>query len=665
MRTIVLALGCCASVLCGALLARFNGPLVPSLGLALAVLALIWLRSLAPADPVSRAGAGPRWRLAAASLVVIGLARGASVGPPLPAQVPERGSVPSPAGGPLREFEVVGASEPGVRCVIELRDPQAPRHPSLRVSAPPERCPLAAGQRVAILAPSLQPSWRDGLSDREHPHDLGRGPVVWLRPSPAPTGLARISVGYWERVAALRQWAWTQTRGDPSASLVVAVGLGLRSALAPEQREQLRAAGLGHLIAVSGLHVAVAALGLQALARRAVALLGGAPRWACLLAWIPLWGYVGLTGAAPSAIRAALMLTGIDLAALVGRPRHGPTLLASTAAAMLLWQPAWLFEPGFALSLAAMAAIVSAPRELGVLAMSWRITWTTAPLSVLWFDVAPLHGLIGNAFALPLFALLMPLALVAVIGPGSIGELALSLAKLCATPILDLAAILAKLPSAGPTGLLVLAGLALIIRRRIRADRPHPWLPPKLACVLALVVALIVLVRAEIDHRRVVALDFDWVALGSVHSRSLLVADRSAPNAACLYRPTVSSATWIALFELLGVRQLTRIDADLPQADPSLDAPPLDPRTRALIEQLDRAGIGTGRDGHCEPPAAARVRDAIRACGARSGGAPVLLRSKRGQISCRIEDRWVLAPELAEPPCTSCINPGWTSPSPD
>src|SRR5690606_9681684 len=160
-----------------------------------------------------------------------------------------------------------------------------------------------------------------------------------------------------------RQRAWASTRGDPSASLVVAIGLGLRSALAPEQREQLRAAGLGHLIAVSGLHVAVAAMWLSLVVRRAVVMLGGSPRWACAIAWLRLWASVGLTGAAASAVRAALMLTGIDLATIAGRPQHGPTLLATTAAAMLLWQPQWLLDPGFALSIAAMAAIVTAPRE--------------------------------------------------------------------------------------------------------------------------------------------------------------------------------------------------------------------------------------------------------------------------------------------------------------
>ncbi|HLT36068.1 MAG TPA: ComEC/Rec2 family competence protein [Enhygromyxa sp.] len=671
MRTTTLALGCIASLICGVMLVSTERLAGAALALAGAALVLAWLRGLTsrrvgPKGPSEarvskRAQAQPSTirvrldgvKLAAAVVMTIGLARGASVGPSLPPQVPDRGW-----GASLREFEVVGASEPGVRCEVELRDPRASRGATLRIAAPPESCPLAAGQRVAVLPRTFVERWRES-SASEREHDLGRPPALWLRPTPAARGLRRIEVGYWHRVAALRQRAWASTRGDPSASLVVAIGLGLRSALAPEQREQLRAAGLGHLIAVSGLHVAVAAMWLSLVVRRAVVMLGGSPRWACAIAWLPLWAYVGLTGAAASAVRAALMLTGIDLATIAGRPQHGPTLLATTAAAMLLWQPQWLLDPGFALSIAAMAAIVTAPRELGLLATSWRITWATAPLSVLWFDAAPLHGLIGNAFALPIFSVLMPLALVASLVPGSIGALAMTLAKIAAAPILDLATLLAELPSVGPGGLLLVALLVLWCHRRRRRRRrgiedrrtsTSPWLPPRLACVVAVLVAALLLIDERIDGRRSDPLELDWVALGSVHSRSLLVADPSASASACLYRPTGSSATWLSLLEQLEVRRLARIDAALPDPDrPDAPDAALDPGTRALVEQLERAGIELGGTDRCQPPEPARVRAALRACQFRQAGrGRALARSHAGEIHCRIGDRWVLAPELSE-----------------
>lgn len=634
MRTVVLALGCIAAVGCGAMLARLSIA-APVLVLATLAITLVWLWVLADRSAKRRAS----W-VVATSLLLAGLARGASVGPSEPPRVLERGW---PSDMALRELEVVGASEPGFRCALELRDPRDDRGAVLEVSAPAESCPLAAGQRVAVPARALAGSWREALTGGER--DLGRAPVIWLRPTPEPAGLQRIVVGYWHWVAALRQKAWESSRGDPSASLVVAIGLGLRSALSPDDRQSLRGSGLGHLIAVSGLHVAVAALWFSALARRGATMLGVSPRWACVIAWLPLWAYVGLTGAAASAVRAAVMVNAVDLATISGRPQHGPTVLACTAAGMLLWQPQWLVDPGFALSLCAMAAIVTAPSELGLLAMSWRVTWATAPVSVLCFDVAPLHGLIGNAFALPIFGLLMPLALLATLVPGPIGALAMSLAKLAAVPILDIAAILAELPSAGPALLLALGLASLLLRRWLEG---RAWLPPAGACVLASVVAAVLVIDDAVDRRRSDPLAFDWVAMGSVHSRSLLVADASAPRSACLYRPTDTSATWLALFELLDVRRLGRVDAKLPNPDRP-DHDQLDPGARALLGQLERAGIERGTEAACQPPDPAEVRAALRACQFRQGGrGRALARSHEGVISCRIDARWVWASELSD-----------------
>jgi ComEC/Rec2-related protein len=729
MRTVILALIFVTATGAGAVIARAEGPVTAALVLALATLGLACSTGprralgltgprralgLGHASPLTqgwveeRSSEAARVRVLAAALVVVGLARGASGHAQMPAQVPERGqsAVPSagPAGGPLREFEVVGASEPGSRCVIELRNPGDRAGPTRTVSAPPEICPVAEGQRVAVSARALASSWEASVTGASLDH-LGPGPVVWLRPSAAPRGLDRVRAGYWGWVAATRQRAWAASRGDRRASLVVAVGLGLRSALAPDEREQLRAAGLGHLIAVSGLHVAVAALGLQVLARRCVALVGGDVRWACVIAWLPLWGYVGLTGAAPSAVRAALMLTGLDLATLSGRPSHGPTLLAVTAAVMLLVEPSWWFAPGFWLSLAAMAAIVSArpgpaPDDnsgamrhdgshhglLGVLAISWRITWMSAPLMLLWFDAAPLHGLLANAVALPLFALLMPASLVVCLGPEPLAGLAGIVAELIAAPILDLAALLGRWPAAGPLPLVVLAGVAAAIhvglarrrgRRRHdpnRASVPAAWLPPKLACALTLAIGLALLAQAQLDRRRAGPVEFDWIAVGHERAPALLLGDPSTPGSACLLGPRGSARLWLGVFEQVGVHRLAELDP-FARADPS--APILDdPASAALLDRFAAAGIDVssasspGRHG-CERPDRARVRTAVRACRDRQGGEGwALVRARGGRIDCRIVDRWVAAVELERVGVFAAtvrvgITVGWLRLSPD
>lgn len=651
MRSIVVALSTIAALACGVLSCHLHRP---ELGLIL--LAALALTALIAGLRVARGGSSA-WRsiLVAACLAAIALLRGLSVGAGAEGQAARVADRAPPGPRTLRSFDVVGASEPGPRCRLRLREAGASRFEAAEivVSARPEACPRASGERVAVFARSLGGdgvSWlRDGWSSGRV-RDLGRGPTVWSR-DPGPRGhLARIGDRYWGWVAGQRQRAWSLTRGDSAGSLAVAVGLGLREALEPGRRRELRAAGLGHLIAVSGLHVAVAALWLQALARRVAVAVGGSPRRACVLAWLPLLAYVGLTGAAPSAVRAAVMLIAIDLAVVVGRPSHGPTLLAVTAAGMLMVRPDWLSDPGFQLSMAAMAAIVTAPRELGLLRTSWRISWATAPVSVVHFGLAPMHGLLGNALALPIFALLMPAALLGSLSLGWLGADALIPARILAEPILDLAALLAELPAAGPGPLLVLASLAVLARLglgRARSRRVGAWLPPGFASVLTMVTCAALLLPSP--KSEAAAPGFDWIAIGSVHSRSLLVRDRSRPRRACLYRPTLSAGLWVELFDRVGVDGLSRLDARLP---PSADEQPrpasADPRTRALATRLREAGrpVGSG-PGDCEPPPRARVRAALRACRGRQGGRGRALVRARGEgIACRVEDRWVELTEL-------------------
>jgi ComEC/Rec2-related protein len=632
MRSIILAFACILGVALGSVIARSGAAtlLGPLLAFALVGGLVGSMRS-------------DRGALVVATCACVGLICGAGVGSPEPARVHERGV----SAANVRVFEVVGASEPGPRCSIVLRDVADDDAATIAVSAPIRACPCWRGQRLALASSALRPSWTVALGDEElfgvdgPDIDLGEGAVMWRRPV-SRQWFERPIDGYWRAVAWLRQAGWESSRGDPGASMVVAVGLGLRSALAPEQREDLRASGLGHLIAVSGLNIAIAAVWLQFAARRGAAMLGVSPGRACMIAWLPLWSYVGLTGAAASAIRAATMLTIVDLGTVVGRPTHGPTTLSIVAAAMLVWQPQWLFDPGFALSIAAMAVIVSAPRELGLLATSWRISWVTAPLSVLYFDVAPLHGLLGNAIALPLFALLMPVSLVACVIPGPLGELAMMFGRWFAMPILDVAQLLARVPAVGPLGLLVAGSLGVVMWMSRPGPRLAAWLPPKLACGLALMLSGALLIDDARSPSQP-AVPFDWITMGTVHSRSLLVVDRSAPGSACLYRPTNSTAIWRWLLEQHGVSRLRRLDAGLP--DPQQPGPPRsDPRTRVLAIELERAGIEIQEgDGDCRVPTPEQVRAALRECRYLQGGRGIVLaRARAGVVSCRIEDRWVV-----------------------
>ncbi|MCA9650450.1 MAG: ComEC/Rec2 family competence protein, partial [Myxococcales bacterium] len=311
---------------------------------------------------------------------------------------------PSPRGvaSGVRTLEVEQASHPGPRCRVRVRSGET----RLWLDAPPEACPLAHGQRIRVLAARLhRHAWP------ELPGDPSPAALARARGAVALATVDRVwpaggeASAYWAWVAEQRQRAWELTRGDPAAGFVVASSLGVRSALVPADRNALRRAGLGHLVAVSGLHVGLAAWALLLVSSRLGARFASLRGTGVLLSWLPLVAYVLLTGASPPAVRAGAMAMGVGLGGLVGRPHHGPVLLAATSVVMLVVRPAWASDPGFQLSVAAMATLVRAPPGEGLVRQTWRVTWVVLPLSLWHFGHAGAWGVVANLVAVPVFTL--------------------------------------------------------------------------------------------------------------------------------------------------------------------------------------------------------------------------------------------------------------------
>jgi len=87
-----------------------------------------------------------------------------------------------------------------------------------------------------------------------------------------------------------------------------------------------------------------------------------------------------------------------------------------------------------------------------------------------------------------------------------------------------------------------------------------------------------------------------------------------------------------------------RLDPRLPDPARGSEALESDPATRTLANRLERAGIELGGQDACVAPSPAAVRVALRACRALQGGyGRALARSHGGEISCRVDDRWVSA----------------------
>jgi len=146
----------------------------------------------------------------------------------------------------------------------------------------------------------------------------------------------------------------------PEAALIRGMVLGEDERIDAATREDWRAAGLAHLLAVSGQNVMLlAALALPLLG---VAGLGPRGRGIALLGLIAI--YVPLAGAGPSLQRAAVMGAAATAAMTFSRPASRWYALLLAAAVTLALNPRSCADPGWQLSFAAVAGILVLGRPL-------------------------------------------------------------------------------------------------------------------------------------------------------------------------------------------------------------------------------------------------------------------------------------------------------------
>jgi len=265
-------------------------------------------------------------------------------------------------------------------------------------------------------------------------------------------------------------------RGE-RAAVVAGVVLGDENGLSDELRQRFRAAGLYHLLAVSGQNVALVAGSVLVVAW----VLGIARVLAHVGALAAIGAYVLAVGAQPSVVRAGIAGALCSLAWLTARATDRWHLLLVGAIALLAWNPYTLFDAGFQLSFAAVVAIfVLVPRfrrvlegyPLGALregvAISAACGLATAPILWLQFHSLQLLAVPANALAAPAVVPLLTLALAAAalapVSPGAAAALAW-LNGWCAAYLAAVARLVGGLPFAQITStpaLLALAAGALL-----------------------------------------------------------------------------------------------------------------------------------------------------------------------------------------------------------
>ena len=228
-------------------------------------------------------------------------------------------------------------------------------------------------------------------------------PVVEIRP-----GSGGGATGLLAKVRNRIDRAIKQALPEPHSALLSAILLGIRGDIPRPLINDMNAAGLTHLIAISGYNVTLLAMVI----RRLAGVLFGRRAVFVVMAVLPM--YAALVGADPPVVRATILAELVLFAWIVGRESHLLTTLMLSAAAMTLADPDILGQVSFQLSFVATLGLVTlAPRisaALGfmprllaeVIAVAVAAQILVSPLLAIHFGRLSLLAVPANVMATPI-----------------------------------------------------------------------------------------------------------------------------------------------------------------------------------------------------------------------------------------------------------------------
>jgi competence protein ComEC len=183
-----------------------------------------------------------------------------------------------------------------------------------------------------------------------------------------------------------------------------------------EKRRIFADAGTIHVFAISGLHVMMVAVLMNSL----ILCFNVKPYVKCIVLLPTLAAYVMLSGAKPSAIRAAIMAAFWLSAGMFGRKTDSLTAWSMAAVAIYTFSPASIFDAGCSLSFTVMLGLLlwikwatqfKSPVASRFTVANWILnalgisfaTWIAGtPVVASLFGKISISGIISNVFVVPL-----------------------------------------------------------------------------------------------------------------------------------------------------------------------------------------------------------------------------------------------------------------------
>lgn len=210
--------------------------------------------------------------------------------------------------------------------------------------------------------------------------------------------------------------------------LLMALLFGEKTELSKEVSANYTQAGIVHILAISGLHIALI-YGIVLWLTKPLQRLKKGKVYVFLISITVLWFYALLAGFSASIVRAAVMFSVIAFAKIANKQSNVYNSLALSAMLLLLFNPNYLFDVGFQLSYAAVLSIVLfqpfvrkysysryylVKETKSLLLISLVAQIGVLPLTLYYFGQFPLLFLVANLVAIPLSSLILVLGLVVI-----------------------------------------------------------------------------------------------------------------------------------------------------------------------------------------------------------------------------------------------------------
>jgi len=225
--------------------------------------------------------------------------------------------------------------------------------------------------------------------------------------------------------------------------IINALVLGQRQDMDSQTVSAYADAGAAHILAISGLHIALL-YGILFFLTKPLKRIKNGKTLQLLIPIVLLWFYALLTGFSASVVRSVTMLSFLNLGLFLNRSANSYQGILVSLLLLVVLKPNFVFDVGFQLSYMAVFAIISLqtvfqkirlPKNpiaryfIGIVFVSFAAQIGVLPLCLFYFHQIPLLFIVSNLVVLPMTTVILTFGILLTILNFIPGSLALFLGK--------------------------------------------------------------------------------------------------------------------------------------------------------------------------------------------------------------------------------------------